>query len=72
MQLPDVPGSEILHRLQADLRTRLIPVIALSSDPSPDEIERLLAYGAHACLAKPFDIKELMTILDEVLKLRID
>jgi signal transduction histidine kinase/CheY-like chemotaxis protein len=72
MQLPDVPGSEILHRLQADLRTRLIPVIALSSDPSPDEIERLLASGAHVCLTKPFDIKELIAILDEVLKLRID
>lgn len=72
MHLPDVPGSEILHRLQADLRTRLIPVVALSSDPSPEQVERLLASGAHACLAKPIDVKELMAILDQALRLRIE
>jgi CheY-like chemotaxis protein/anti-sigma regulatory factor (Ser/Thr protein kinase) len=72
MHLPDVPGSEILHRLQADLRTRLIPVVALSSDPSPEQTERLLASGAHACLAKPIEVKELMAILDQSLRLRIE
>lgn len=72
MHLPDVPGFEILHRLQADLRTRLIPVVTMSSDPSPEQVERLLAAGAHACLAKPIDIVEFMKILDEVLRLRID
>jgi PAS domain S-box-containing protein len=72
MRLPDVPGSEILHRLQADLRTRLIPVVTMSSEPSTEQVQRLLASGAHACLAKPIDIAELMKILDEVLRLRID
>jgi PAS domain S-box-containing protein len=72
MHLPDVPGFEILHRLQADLRTRLIPVVTMSSDPSPEQVERLLAAGAHACMAKPIDVVELMKILDEVLRLRID
>jgi PAS domain S-box-containing protein len=67
MQLPDVPGSEILHRLQADLRTRLIPVVTMSSDPSPEQVERLLASGAHACLAKPVDVRELMVVLDDIL-----
>jgi PAS domain S-box-containing protein len=70
MQLPDVPGSEILHRLQADLRTRLIPVVTMSSDPSPEQVERLLASGAHACLAKPVDVKELMIVLDDILRRR--
>ncbi|MDR7418973.1 MAG: ATP-binding protein [Armatimonadota bacterium] len=72
VHLPDVPGFELLHRLQADLRTRLIPVVTMSSDPSPEQVERLLASGAHACLAKPIDIAELMKILDELLRLRID
>jgi PAS domain S-box-containing protein len=72
MHLPDIPGSEIIHRLQADLRTRRIPVVALSSDPSPEQIQQLMVLGAHAFLAKPIDIRELMQILDSVLKLRID
>lgn len=72
VHLPDIPGGEVLHRLQADLKTRRIPVVVLSSDPSPEQAERLLASGAHACLAKPIDVRELMKILDGVLRLRID
>jgi len=72
VHLPDIPGSEVLHRLQADLKTRRIPVVVMSSDPSPEQAERLLASGAHACLAKPIDVRELMKILDGALRLRID
>lgn len=70
MHLPDVPGSEILHRLQADLRTRLIPVVTMSSDPSPEQVDRLLASGAHACLTKPVDVRQLMAVLDDILRRR--
>ncbi|MGQ0569922.1 MAG: ATP-binding protein [Armatimonadota bacterium] len=72
IHLPDIPGDEILHRLQADPKTRLIPVVVMSSDPTPAQIEQLLAAGAHACLPKPVDVKELIRIVDGSLGLRIE
>ncbi len=71
LHLPDIPGDEILRRLHADLRTRLIPVVVISSDPTLEQTERVLAAGAHAFLGKPVDVRELMQLLDETLKLRI-
>jgi PAS domain S-box-containing protein len=71
LHLPDIPGDEVLRRLQTDLRTRLIPVVAISADPTPGQSERLLAAGAHACLTKPVDVRELIRLVDATLKLRI-
>ncbi len=69
--LPDIPGDEVLRRLQMDLRTRLIPVVAISADQTPGHSDRLLAAGAHACLTKPVDVRELIRLVDATLKLRI-
>jgi signal transduction histidine kinase len=70
-RLPDVPGEEILRRLQADMRTRLIPVVVMSSEPTQGQVDRMMAAGAHACLPKPVDVKELIALVDDALKLRI-
>jgi signal transduction histidine kinase len=70
-RLPDVPGEEILRRLQTDMRTRLIPVVVMSSEPTQEQVDRMMAAGAHACLPKPVDVKELIALVDDALKLRI-
>jgi signal transduction histidine kinase len=70
-RLPDVPGEEILRRLQADMRTRPIPVVVMSSEPAQGQVDRMMAAGAHACLPKPVDVKELIALVDDALKLRI-
>ncbi|MBO9515900.1 MAG: response regulator, partial [Variovorax sp.] len=48
--LPDMEGWRILERLKADLATRHIPVLVVSTD---DSRERALASGAVGFLAKP-------------------
>jgi CheY-like chemotaxis protein len=65
LHLPDVPGEEVLRRLLAEPRTRQIPVIILSADATPGQIERLLAAGARAFLTKPIDVRRLLAVLDE-------
>jgi signal transduction histidine kinase len=70
-RLPDVPGEEILRRLQTDMRTRLIPVVVMSSEPTQGQVDRMMAAGAHGCLPKPVDVKELIALVDDALKLRI-
>jgi PAS domain S-box-containing protein len=67
LQLPDIPGAEVLRRLQRDPRTRQIPVVVLSADATPGQAKRLLADGAREFLTKPLDVKQFLRVLDDVL-----
>jgi CheY-like chemotaxis protein len=65
LNLPDIHGSEVLRRLRSNPLTEQIPVIILSADISPSQIERMLQAGARNYLTKPFDIKRLLCLVDE-------
>jgi PAS domain S-box-containing protein len=65
LHLPDVPGEEVLRRLLDEPRTREIPVIILSADATPGQVERLLAAGAQAYLTKPLDVRQLLALVDK-------
>ena len=67
LMLPDVGGEEVLVELRADPATRNIPVIVISAEMDPGVRRRLLDRGARWCLAKPFDIVELLGLVDGVL-----
>ena len=67
LQLPDQPGDEVLTALRADPLTREIPVVMLSADATPYSRERLLANGALAYMTKPFNVLELLRLLDATL-----
>jgi len=68
LQLPDIPGDEVLRRLRETPETRHIPVIVISADATPGQIDRLRAAGAWQYLTKPFDVKKFLSLLDEALK----
>jgi len=68
LDLPDFNGDEVLRRLRADARTRSTPVVIISADATPGQIERLLAAGAKTYLTKPLNVKEFLSVLDESLK----
>ena len=58
INLPRVNGLEVLERLRADQRTRLLPVVILTS--SDEERDRLKSYeqGANSFVRKPLDFTE--------------
>ena len=64
LDLPDVPGDDVLRRLQAEVDTRNIPVIVVSADASPTHAKRLLATGAADYLTKPIDVRRFLRVLD--------
>jgi CheY-like chemotaxis protein len=66
LDLPDMHGSELLERLQAQPATAQTPVIVISADATPSQIERMLAAGARNYLTKPFEIRRFLFMLDEV------
>ena len=67
LNLPDIHGSEVISRLQKDGLTAKIPVVVLSADATPSQIERLLVLGAKNYLTKPIDMKPFLAVVDEVL-----
>jgi CheY-like chemotaxis protein len=65
LNLPDIHGSDVIDCLQKDERTRSIPVVVISADAMPQQIERLLEAGAKRYITKPLDLSVLLKIVDE-------
>ena len=65
LNLPDMHGSEVLQRLQQEPATAGIPVVILSANATPSQIERLLTAGAKNYLTKPFNIDPFLAVVDE-------
>jgi len=55
--------------LHADPATAAIPIIALSANAVPRDIERALAAGFFSYLTKPIKVNLFMAALDAALKL---
>ncbi len=66
LDLPDMHGSKVLEQLQAAPETAQTPVIVISADATPSQIERMLAAGARDYLTKPFEIRRFLCMFDEV------
>ena len=63
LHLPDMSGWDVLTTLQADERTRGIPVAGISADATRATIARLLDAGACAYLSKPLNVAHLLHTL---------
>ena len=64
LHLPDMHGIDVLRALQADPITADTPIVIVSADASPGQIERLQAAGALTYVTKPFDVTAILRLLD--------
>jgi PAS domain S-box-containing protein len=69
INLPGISGIEALGILAADPATAHIPVVALSANAMPRDIEKGLQAGFFRYLTKPIKVNEFMDTLDLALKL---
>lgn len=69
INLPGINGMQALKILREDPTTRHIPVLALSANAMPRDIEKGLAAGFCRYLTKPIRVHEFMAALDEGLRL---
>jgi CheY-like chemotaxis protein len=67
INLPGMSGYEMLKTLQADAGTRDIPVLAITANAMPEDVERGLAAGFRAYLTKPLDLSRLQTEINRLL-----
>jgi len=65
--LPDIPGAEVLQRLRATPETRAIPIVIVSADATPGQLQRMLEIGATAYVTKPIDVAAFLELLDRLL-----
>jgi PAS domain S-box-containing protein len=66
LHLPDMAGTELLDALQSDPRTADIPVVVVTADATPSQIQRLRDIGVAAYLTKPIDIRELLRVVESM------
>jgi len=67
ISLPGMDGWAAMERLRADERTRDIPVVAISANAMPRDLERGRKAGFAAYLTKPLDIAAFEQTLDTLL-----
>ena len=58
LKLPKVSGLEVLRRLKANLYSRSIPVVTLSSSREKRDLAESYQLGANSYLVKPMDFDE--------------
>jgi PAS domain S-box-containing protein len=66
LNLPDIHGRKVIKLLKNEATTKDIPVIFISADAMPIQIEDLLATGAISYLTKPLDVLHFLKTIDEV------
>jgi CheY-like chemotaxis protein len=68
INLPGISGIEALRILREDPATAHIPVVALSANAMPRDIENGLEAGFFRYLTKPIKVNEFMHTLDVALE----
>jgi len=66
LQLPRLDGFEVLRRLRARPRTRLVPVVILSSSLEREDVARSYELGANSYIRKPVDFAEFVVTASQL------
>jgi CheY-like chemotaxis protein len=68
INLPDMNGFAVLKILSSNLTTLSIPIIAISANAMPRDIEKGLEAGFYRYITKPIKVNEFIEALDVVLE----
>ena len=66
INLPGMDGYRVMKKLKENGATASIPVIAISANAMPRDVERGLQAGFHEYLTKPINVLQLMQTLEDV------
>lgn len=56
VMMPDMSGPETLQILRQQPGMKGVPIVFVTAKAMPDEVEKLLQYGATGVIVKPFDL----------------
>jgi PAS domain S-box-containing protein len=69
INMPGISGIEAMKILRADPSTAHIPIIAISANALPQDVEKAIQAGFFKYITKPFKVIEFMETLDVALRL---
>ena len=64
LNMPEMSGAEMIHRMKADKLTESIPVVVISTESRTGRIKELLAKGIKDYLHKPFSPEEFKELIN--------
>jgi CheY-like chemotaxis protein len=66
IKLPRVDGVQVLERLRSHPRTRLIPIVILTSSAEPKDLLTCYTLGANSYVRKPIDFQQFTRALHQI------
>ncbi|MCC0179319.1 response regulator [Waterburya agarophytonicola K14] len=66
LNLPKIDGIEVLRRLRAHPKTRLLPVVIISSSNEPQDIIDSYINGCNSYIRKPIHFTQLQKFVKEI------
>ena len=66
LKLPKLGGIEVLQKVREDERTRLVPVVVLTSSSEEEDIVASLKHGANSYVRKPVDFSRFVEQLQRL------
>jgi two-component system, response regulator len=66
IKLPRVDGVQVLERLRSHPRTRLIPIVILTSSAEPKDLLTCYTLGANSYVRKPIDFQQFTNALHQI------
>ena len=66
LKLPKIDGLEVLRRLRADERTRLLPVVILTSSREQQDMLEGYGLGANSYVRKPVNFEQFVRAVEQL------
>lgn len=66
LKLPRIDGLEVLRRMRADERTRLLPVVILTSSTEEEDMIKSYSLGANSYVRKPVNFAEFVQAVHQL------
>jgi CheY-like chemotaxis protein len=66
IQLPRINGLEVLHRLRSDDRTKLLPVVILTTSNEQQDLINSYTLGCNSYIRKPVDYDRFLIAMQQL------
>lgn len=70
LSMPKMDGLTLMHHVRRDDRYKQLPIVVLTASGYERDLVRASSSGANACLTKPIDSQEFVTVVNQLVEMR--